>query len=73
MFNIRKFKAAIALSGLSTQEIAKQMGISTPTLYRKMSGESDFYRKEMLDFCRIVGAKDLVGIFFDQEVTETQQ
>ena len=73
MFNVRKFKAAIALSGLNIQEIAKRMGISTPTLYRKMSGESDFYRNEMLDFCKIVGTKDLMGIFFDPEVTETQQ
>lgn len=69
MFNVRKFKAAIELSGLTIPEIAEQMNMSKVTLYRKMTGESDFYRQEMLDFCRIVGSNDMLGIFFDQEVS----
>lgn len=51
MFDVKKFNAAIALKGENQQEAARVMGINPATLYRKIRGESDFYRTEIEAFC----------------------
>lgn len=51
MFCLNKFNAAIALQGENQGDAAKVMGISMATLYRKITGKSDFYRKEIDAFC----------------------
>lgn len=65
MFDERRFNAAVALKGETQEDAARVMGISLPTLYRKKSGVSDFYREEMEKFCEHynVGPAD---VFFVQ-------
>lgn len=47
MFKRNEFMAILALKSLSIAEIAKVLSLSPVTLYRKMNGESDFYRNEI--------------------------
>lgn len=73
MFRIEKFKAALMENGLSVADAAAAMGISKQALYRKMNGESDFYREEIQVFKKITNRDNVDDIFFAEEVTETQQ
>lgn len=63
-----KFNAAIALKGETKADAAKVMGINPATLFRKMSGQSDFYRKEIDRFCEYYGT-DPKDIFFAKNST----
>lgn len=47
MFDKNKFKGAVASEGLTLADIARALGISPATLYRKAEGISDFSRNEM--------------------------
>ena len=51
MFNERRFKAQVVLAGMTMRQVAAELGIDEATLYRKMSGKSDFYRKEIQQLC----------------------
>lgn len=69
MFDEKKFRAALILRGISLNEVAKSMGINIVTLYRKMSGDSDFYRSEIQKFCELTGIENPSDIFFADELT----
>lgn len=73
MFDRLKFKSLVVLRGLTMQEVAKILGIDTATLYRKMSGESDFYRKEIDCLCKVLRIENPQEIFFAENITETQK
>lgn len=47
MFDEQKFKIALLKRKVSYEDIAKMLGISIVTLYRKINGNSDFYRREI--------------------------
>lgn len=66
MFKKNEFKAAMARKELSVTDIAKEMGIDPATLFRKISGQSDFYRNEIEKLCQILelSAEDTLKIFF---------
>jgi len=64
MFNKQKFKACLVLSNKSTTEVAKHLGINRTTLYRKMNGESDFYRDEIQILCKFLNINNPSEIFF---------
>lgn len=66
MFKKNEFKAAMARKELSVTDIAKEMGIAPATLFRKISGQSDFYRNEIEKLCQILelSAEDTLKIFF---------
>lgn len=68
MFNEREFRIALARVGLTMKDIAKSLEISPTTLYRKVAGESDFYRHEIQIVCELVGKEYLDVIFFNSEV-----
>lgn len=69
MFDENKFKAEIISRGKSLKDVADALDISVVTLYRKMSGESDFYRGEMEKCCEFLGVDNMNEVFFAQEVT----
>ncbi len=69
MFDAKRFKAAIVLSGMTVHQIAEELGIDDATLYRKMSGKSDFYRREIQKLCDLLKIEDPVAIFFAPELT----
>lgn len=54
---------------LSLTGWANYLSVSKPTLYRKMSGESDFWRNEIFLTCKYVGEIELNYIFFANKVT----
>lgn len=66
MFNKNLFRAAIAKEGTTAKQVAKEMGVSEPTLYRKMAGISDFTRKEIVDIKNILhlSSDEADAIFF---------
>lgn len=73
MFDRLKFKAIVVLRGCTMAEIAQVLGIDTATLYRKMNGESDFFRKEIDCLCRYLQIENPQEIFFAEKVTQTQK
>lgn len=75
MFNEKLFRMILLREGISLQQIAELLGINPATLYRKMKGDSDFYRDEIQQICDFLHLelKEKEEIFFNQEITETQQ
>lgn len=69
MFDEKRFKATVILSGLTLRQVAASLGIDEATLYRKMNGKSDFYRKEIQKLCEILNIEDPAAIFFAQKIT----
>lgn len=63
MFRVEKFKAVMAEKSLSVTDVAFAMGISKQALYRKMKGESDFYRAEIQAFRKLVNRENVDDIF----------
>lgn len=64
MFDKNKFKAQLLLKNKTVNEIADLLGVNVTTLYRKMSGESDFYRNEIHLLCKILEIENPTDIFF---------
>ncbi len=64
MFNEKLFKMKIKEKGFTLKEIASFLNIDTSTLYRKMNGESDFYRNEIQKLCNLLEFENPVEIFF---------
>lgn len=64
MFDKKAFKRMAEDKGFTLEEVAKELGISKVTLYRKMSGESDFYRHEMKAIRDLFQEENMDQIFF---------
>ena len=64
MFDEEKFRALIKNSGKTLQDIADILNIDLATLYRKMGGKSDFYRREMDILIKELCIKNPEEIFF---------
>lgn len=69
--NVRKLKAAMALEGMTTAQIQKEVGIGKSAWFRKLNGTSQFTQPEI---CRIRKALNLndqqtMEIFFDEKVS----
>jgi predicted transcriptional regulator len=69
MFDRKKFEITLFELGISKTELAKKLGISTVTLYRKMSGESDFFRNEIQIIRSLIGVDRAEAIFFASKVS----
>ena len=69
MFDEKKFRAQAVLNGLTMRQIADELGIDVSTLYRKMKGESDFYRYEIQKLCILLNLEDPASIFFAGNLT----
>lgn len=64
MFSKKEFMKALRKASMSTEELAIKIGIGVATLYRKMSGESDFYREEIYKICKVLRIDNPMPIFF---------
>lgn len=66
MVDANLLKYYVMESGKSLTDVAAAIGVTPATLYRKMSGKSDFYRKEMQDIASYLGLdRDTIDrIFF---------
>lgn len=67
LFNEKLFRMTLLREGISLQQIAELLGINLVTLYRKMKGNSDFYRDEVQQICDYLhlDLKEKEDIFFD--------
>ena len=50
-------------------EWAKYLGISTAALYRKLNGQSDFFREEIQKSCLFFQLDDMSKYFFAKKVS----
>jgi len=64
MFNKKLFKAQVIVEGKTFNEVADYLGINVATLYRKMNGESDFFRDEIQKLKEFLNIKNPDEIFF---------
>ncbi len=69
MFDTRKFKAAMALKGVTLKELAEEIGISYTTLYRKIGNNGSFTREEINEIVKFLDITDPTPIFFADELT----
>ena len=69
MFDVRKLRANVVLRGMTMRQVAEALDIDVTTLYRKMNGESDFYRAEIQKLCETLDIDDPASIFFASELT----
>ena len=72
MFDKNKFRVCLILKGKKVADIADSLGINVTTLYRKINGESDFYRNEIQILCEILDIENPADVFFAEKVTKTQ-
>lgn len=68
MFDEEKFRQTIKEKGVTLQEIADMLDINLVTLYRKMSGESDFYRNEIETIKNNLNIDNALEIFFANKI-----
>ena len=66
MFDKNKLKAKFVENGLTMEQVAQLLGINPVTLYRKMSGDSEFTRNEiaMLKNALNISLEEISNIFF---------
>lgn len=64
MFDSKEFFEAVQRANLSIPKLAEILGINKVTLYRKISGESDFGRAEIQKCRDIFGKEAADKIFF---------
>lgn len=71
MLDASKLKAKTILAGKSIADVAKTIGVSTPTFYKKMCGKSDFTRNEMalLAIELDLTSQEMEDIFFAKNVS----
>lgn len=72
--NSTELRVEMVRCGKSVEEVAKELGVSGPTLYRKMDGKSDFYLSELKSIKKILklSFEDMTRIFFSEELNKTQ-
>lgn len=68
MFDIKKFKSALVLSGVTMNQLANKLHISESTLYRKLRRDGDFKRSEMQVIKDTLQLKYPDEIFFAEQL-----
>lgn len=68
MFDKRRFRAQVVLSGKTYAEIAKELEMSEATLYRRINADGDFTRSEINTLITILNIEDPHDIFFAEEL-----
>ena len=69
--NVKLLKSQIVLNQYTLVHVAAYLEISRSALYRKISGESEFTRKEVLKLKCLLKLSDhqVIEIFFNEEVS----
>ena len=71
MFDKEVLEVLLVKKKRTKTELARHLDINEATLYRKMEGQSEWKRKEMLLTAQFLGEPDLTTIFFKEESAET--
>lgn len=66
MLDKNKFKYFAAKKGIPLNILATKMGMNPATLSKKLSGFTEFTRKEIQDYQNLIGISDaeMLSIFF---------
>ena len=64
MFDEYRFRTAVRKAGLTMTAVARFMGLDKVTLYRKLSGKSEFKRSEIQICKELLNLKDIDSVFF---------
>lgn len=72
MFDKNRFKAQMVLVGMTSKELANQLGINESTLYRKVNADGNFTREEISKLTTILKIDNPQDIFFADELAYTQ-
>lgn len=72
--NLRKLKAAMIVANVSVDETAKALHIDPATVYRKLSGKTEFVVSEVIALRKLLHLTDseVQDIFFNIQLTEMQ-
>ena len=68
MFDKKRFRFQLILCGKTIKETADALSINEATLYRKINGESDFYRNEIQILCEFLSIENPNEIFFASKI-----
>ena len=73
--NIPELKAECTRHGVTLEELASRIGVNNATLYRKMTGKSEFYRNELQVIRDVLCLNDekFLLIFFDNKLAKMQE
>lgn len=73
--NLRKLKAAKVEADVSVEQIANALHVDRATVYRKLSGKTEFVLSEVIALRELLhlSESDFQTIFFSQELAETQE
>ena len=72
MFDKNRFRAQLALRGVTHRRLAEKLGIDESTLYRKIVNDGCFTRDEINTIIDFLMIEDPTSIFFASELAETQ-
>lgn len=64
MFNANLLKAELLIKGISTEELAKILGINKSTLSKRINGKSEWTLSELKKVGEVIGGEKLNEIFF---------
>ena len=69
--NTNLLKAQIVLKGHTLTQVSSYLDVSKSSLYRKMYGENEFTRKEMMKLKHLLGLSNeiMMEIFFTEQVS----
>ena len=68
MFDKLEFIICLKRANLTVEDVANALDINVTTLYRKINGDSDFYRHEIEVICNLIGRENLEKVFFSQKL-----
>lgn len=73
--NIQELKAECTRRGMTLDDLASRIGINAATLYRKMTGRSEFLRNELQIIRDTLGLNDeqFLLIFFNSRLAKMQE
>lgn len=68
MFRENELKAQMVRKGVTHEELAKTLGISVTTLWRKIRADGNFTRNEISTMIDYLEIEDPDGVFFAKEL-----
>ena len=68
MFDKRRFKAQLALKGVTGRQLADELNINEATLYRKINADGAFTREEINHMILFLEIEDPKDIFFAEQL-----
>lgn len=64
MFDQDQFNVLLYSNHMTKEQLARELGISTPTLYRKIKDSGNFSKKEIDKLIDLFGSTKIIPIFF---------